>query len=201
VRGSGTDGDCQMIEIMYLNAVNHNAHVRTHTHTHSGFSLTGLYWSYSRLGSVPHKRMFEDNWTGFVQARCSLFDNWTRLLQATCSLSCPNVICKALNHHHHTTTILRPFFWDHPGEPVPEANFGLYNARGINRGEHTDRPAGRHSIQTNQCPRPPSPIFFTGWMPFLPPNQQCQSTEGNKRILIREKTLEFSSTVLPAPSP
>ena len=20
--------------------------------------------------------------------------------------------------------------------------------------------------------------FFTGWMPFLPPNQQCQSTEG-----------------------
>jgi len=21
---------------------------------------------------------------------------------------------------HHTTTILRPFFWDHPGEPVPE---------------------------------------------------------------------------------
>jgi len=23
------------------------------------------------------------------------------------------------------------------------------------------------------------PIMFTGWMPFLPPNQQCQSTEGN----------------------
>jgi len=23
----------------------------------------------------------------------------------------------------HTTTILRPFFWDHPGEPVPEENF------------------------------------------------------------------------------
>jgi len=38
-------------------------------------------------------------------------------------------------------------------------------------------------------------------MPFLPPNQQCQSTESNYRIRIREKTLEFSSTVLPAPSP
>jgi len=24
---------------------------------------------------------------------------------------------------HHTTTILRPFFWDQPGEPVPEENF------------------------------------------------------------------------------
>jgi len=22
-----------------------------------------------------------------------------------------------------TTTVLRPFFWDHPGEPVPEENF------------------------------------------------------------------------------
>jgi len=52
----------------------------------------------------------------------------------------------------------------------------------INRGRHIDHPAGRHSIQTNQCPRPPSPIF-TGRMPFLPPNQQCQSTEGNNKAL------------------
>jgi len=72
----------------------------------------------------------------------------------------------------------------------------------INRGRHTDHPAGRHSIRTNQCPSPPSShIFFTGQMPFLPPNQQCQSTEGNWRIRMREKTLEFSSAVLPAPSP
>jgi len=58
---------------------------------------------------------------------------------------------------------------------------GLYGARGqgeINRGRHTHHPAGRHSIRANQCPPPPSPIF-TGRMPFLPPNQQCQSTEGN----------------------
>jgi len=38
-------------------------------------------------------------------------------------------------------------------------------------------------------------------MPFLPPNQQCQSTEGNYGIQLREKTPEFSSTVLPAPYP
>ena len=30
----------------------------------------------------------------------------------------------------------------------------------INRGRHTDHPAGHHSIQTNQCPPPPSPPFF-----------------------------------------
>ena len=27
------------------------------------------------------------------------------------------------HHHHHTTAVLRPFFRDHPGEPVPEENF------------------------------------------------------------------------------
>ena len=43
--------------------------------------------------------------------------------------------------------------------------------------------------------------FFTRRMPFLPPSQQHQSTEGNWCIRIREKTLEFSSVVLPAPSP
>jgi len=26
-------------------------------------------------------------------------------------------------HLYHTAIILRPFFWDHPGEPVPEENF------------------------------------------------------------------------------
>jgi len=46
----------------------------------------------------------------------------------------------------------------------------------INRGRHNDRPAERHSIRTNQCPPPPSPhLLQVGW----PPNQQCQSTEGN----------------------
>jgi len=65
----------------------------------------------------------------------------------------------------------------------------------------------------------PHHSVFTGWMPFLPPNKQHQITEGNtssyeledfvggrfycpraiaggnQRIQIREKTLEFSSTV------
>ena len=68
----------------------------------------------------------------------------------------------------------------------------------INRDRNTDHPAGRHSSRSNQ-----SVAISTiplGWMPFLPPNQQCQSTEGNYCLRIREKTLDFS-TVLPAPSP
>jgi len=35
-----------------------------------------------------------------------------------------------ITHHHHTTTILRPFFRDHPGEPVPEENFCDFMVQG-----------------------------------------------------------------------
>ena len=34
------------------------------------------------------------------------------------------------------------------------------------------------SLQTNNHASTPPLSFFTCWMPFLPPNQQCQSTEG-----------------------
>jgi len=35
------------------------------------------------------------------------------------------------------------------------------------------------SLQTNNHASTPTSLsFFTGRMPFLPPNQQCQSTEG-----------------------
>ena len=37
-------------------------------------------------------------------------------------------------------------------------------------------------------PAPHHSSFFTGWMPFLPPNQQCQSTEGAEcRLHIKHK--------------
>ena len=35
------------------------------------------------------------------------------------------------------------------------------------------------SLQTNNHASTPTKLFFTGRMPFLPPNQQHQSTEGN----------------------
>jgi len=38
------------------------------------------------------------------------------------------------------------------------------------------------SQQTDNHASTPQLSFFTGRMPFLPPNQQCQSTEGKKRI-------------------
>jgi len=101
-------------------------------------------------------------------------------------------------HHHNCFTALFP---GPPGSASARREPLDFVVQGkINRGRHTDHPAGCHSIQTNQCPPLPSLPFFTGRMPFLPPNQLCQSTECNWCIRIREKTLEFSSTVLPAPS-
>ena len=94
--------------------------------------------------------------------------------------------------------------WGEPGtwgEPVPEENFWTlwYKGRLTEADTPTIRlgatPSGLISVHLHHPP------FFTGCMPFLPPNQQCQSTEGNQCIWNREKTLEFSSTVLPAPSP
>jgi len=38
------------------------------------------------------------------------------------------------------------------------------------------------SLQTDNHASTPPLKFFTGRMPFLPPNQQCQSTEGNKAL-------------------
>jgi len=56
-----------------------------------------------------------------------------------------------------TTTILRPFFRDHPGEPVPEEDFWTLWYKGRLTEADVDHLAGCHSIWTNQCPPPPSP--------------------------------------------
>ena len=93
-----------------------------------------------------------------------------------------------LIYHHHTTTVLRPFFRDHPGEPVPEQNMDFIVQGKINKGRHTDHLAGCHSIWLNSATSTIPPTF-AGWMPFLPPNQQCQSTEGNQSTVTARANL------------
>ena len=43
------------------------------------------------------------------------------------------------------------------------------------------------SLQRQPCQHPTTQ-FFTGWMPFLPPNQQRQSTEGSQHFFHRKQT-------------
>ena len=46
--------------------------------------------------------------------------------------------------------------------------------------------AGPYESFAPRCRQITTPVphhsFFTSWMPFLPPNQQCQSTEGTRRV-------------------
>jgi len=88
---------------------------------------------------------------------------------------------KLLKYHHHHHNRFTALFPGTPGWAGARRELLDFMVQGeINRGRHTDHLAGRNSIQTNQCPPPPfPPIFFMGRMPFLLPNQQHQSTEGN----------------------
>jgi len=102
---------------------------------------------------------------------------FTRCLHQPASNRMSIHICQSVIPHH-TTTVLRPFFREHPGEPVLEENFwSLWCKVRLTKADTPTHPAGCHSIWTNQCPAPPSPPnYFTCRMPFLPPNQQCQSS-------------------------
>jgi len=77
----------------------------------------------------------------------------------------------------YSTAILRSFFWDHPDEPVSEGNFWTSWCKGRLTEADTQTvrlgttPSGLSSAYLHHPP------VFIGRMPFLPPNQQCQSTE------------------------
>ena len=64
-----------------------------------------------------------------------------------------------VHHHHHnhfTALFLGPPGWT--GARRELLDFMVQGK--INRGRHTDHPAGRHSIRTNQCPPPLSSPYF-----------------------------------------
>ena len=71
-----------------------------------------------------------------------------------------NIIMVVIYYHHIT---LQPFYGPFSGTTrasrCQKRTSGLYG-RKVNRDRHADHPAGRHSIRTNQCLPPPSPIFF-----------------------------------------
>ena len=80
------------------------------------------------------------------------------------------------SHHNRFTALFR----DHPGELVPEENFWTLWCKGrLTEADILTIRLGATPSRPTSAPLHHPPIFFTGWMPFLPPNQQCQITEGN----------------------
>jgi len=62
-----------------------------------------------------------------------------------------------------TTTVLRPFFRDHPGEPVPEENFWtLWCKRRLTEADTPPIQLGAtpSGLSSKQCPPPPSTHVF-----------------------------------------
>jgi len=115
--------------------------------------------------------------------------------------------CRSHHHHTTTTTVLRPFFRNHPGELVPEENFWTLWCKGRLTQADTltfcpsiDVCTSQHGNVTRLGATPSRLTnahlhltFFTGRMPFLPPNQQCEGTEGrSQQALISEQYREES---------
>jgi len=77
-----------------------------------------------------------------------------------------------LPHHNGFTALFR----DHPGELAPEENFWTLwcKERLTEAGTATIRLGATQSRLTRAHLH--HPRFFTGRVPFLPPNQQCQIT-------------------------
>ena len=107
-------------------------------------------------------------------------------------------IVSRYNHHHHHNHFTA-FFPGPPGSAGAGTELLDFTVQTkISRGRHTNHPARRHSIRTNQCPPPPSPSFFTGRMPSCHPTNS-QSTEGKAMYqdtkTLRKSTLLINSTV------
>jgi len=86
----------------------------------------------------------------------------------------PNITHTHTHTHTHTQSHIHthPFYGTFPGLPwqagIRRNLLMDFMVKGkINRGRHTDRPAGRHSMRTNRRPPPSSPHFLCR-MPFLP---------------------------------
>ena len=78
-----------------------------------------------------------------------------------------------------TTTTLQPFYGPFTGPPRwagGRRELLDFMVQGkINRGRHTDHPAGRHSIRTNQCAPPPSSHFLQVKFPSCHPTNSVKA--------------------------
>jgi len=103
-----------------------------------------------------------------------------------------------LPNNTHTHTRLTAFVRDYPGEPVPErlvkpiwilAKQETVSGSGISWNICKSAPRSRQTTTPD-----PTTLFYTGRMPFLPPNQQRQSTEG--QLLSNDDVVAFSALTL-----
>ena len=97
------------------------------------------------------------------------------------TVCCSTLLLFFLREITTTTTVLCLVLRDHLGEPVPEENFWTLWCKGrLTEADIPNIRLGATPSRLTCAHLHHPPYFFTGWMPFLPPNQQRQSTEGKK---------------------
>jgi len=83
----------------------------------------------SQLQFMERKRKLEDELDRQLRVREKLDVQLSADKQSFSALRlgmspcCSSFSCVTHTHTHTHTAVLRPFFQDHPGEPVPEENF------------------------------------------------------------------------------
>jgi len=85
-------------------------------------------------------------------------------------------VCTIPTPHHSR---FMAFFRDHPGESVPEEKWTLWCKGRLTEADTPTIQLGATPSRLTSAHLHHPSIFFMGRMPFLPPNQQRQSTEGN----------------------
>ena len=81
-------------------------------------------------------------------------------------------------YYHISTTTHNRFtalFLGPPGWAGARKLLGFMVQGKINRGRHTDHPAGCHSIRSNQCPPPPFPHFLQAGCPSCRPTNSVKA--------------------------
>jgi len=137
-----------------------------HTDNHTSTSLLNFFTS-QMLFLMPNQqcqKCWRQNLGQLFVTKCLLL----RLQQLPRSCTYTHTTCtymhalcinfltyrlKYVYHHHNCFTAL---FLGPPGWAGARRELLDFMLQGkTNRGRHTDHPAGRHSIRTNQCPPPP----------------------------------------------
>jgi len=81
------------------------------------------------------------------------------------------------HHHNHFTTL----FLGPSGSAGARRELLDFMVQGkINRGRHTDHPAGHHSIRTNQCPPPPYPHLLQARCPSCHPTNSVKALKATR---------------------
>jgi len=107
-----------------------------------------------------------------------------RIIQIYCVQA--YLVCQyPITHHTYTqqNNRLTALFPGPPGWAGTRRELLDFVVQGrINRGRHTDHPAGRHSIRTNQYPPPPSPHFLQAGCPSCHPTNSVKALKATSRF-------------------